>query len=178
MNNKHSYKDRRYEIVPYNPDWTNKFEEYKSKIKKIFPNFQIEHIGSTSVLGMAGKPCIDILVIVDDIKTVEGNVREMEQAGFEYAGQFVMENSRLFRVMKDNSLLANIHFFPIGHPHNDEMINLRNYLRAHPQEAENYSKIKENLYSKYENDYASYRKYKDEYMNELKKRVQKKIATS
>jgi GrpB-like predicted nucleotidyltransferase (UPF0157 family) len=178
MNNKHSYKDRRYEIVPYNPDWTNKFEEYKSKIKKIFPNFQIEHIGSTSVLGMAGKPCIDILVIVDDIKTVEGNVREMEQAVFEYAGQFVMENSRLFRVMKDNSLLANIHFFPIGHPHNDEMINLRNYLRAHPQEAENYSKIKENLYSKYENDYASYRKYKDEYMNELKKRVQKKIATS
>ncbi len=178
MDNKHSYKDRKYDIVPYNPDWANQFEEYKLRIQKVFPDFQIEHIGSTSVPGMAGKPCIDVLVIVDDIKTVEEHINDMEQTGFEYAGQFVMENSRLFRVMKDNTLLANVHFFPVGHLHNDEMISLRDYLRSHPEEAESYSKIKNELYSNYSNDYASYRKYKDEYMNELKKRVQKEIATS
>lgn len=177
MNNKHSYKDRKYEIVPYNPNWVNQFEEYKLKIQKIFPNFQIEHIGSTSVPGMSGKPCIDVLVMVNDLKTVEEHTSDMEQAGFEYGGQFVMENSRLFRVMKDNALLANIHFFPIGHTHNEEMIGLRNYLRSHPEETESYSKIKKELYSKYKDDYASYRKYKDEYMNELKKRVIE-IATS
>jgi len=175
---KYSYKDRKYNIVPYNPDGVNQFEEYKSKIQKIFTDIQIEHIGSTAVPGMAGKPCIDILVIVDKLKTVEEHIDDMEQAGFKYAGQFVMENSRLFRVIKDNTLLANVHFFPAGHPHNDEMLGMRNYLRSHSEEVQNYSKIKNELYSKYENDYASYRKYKDEYMNELKKRVQKEIATS
>lgn len=181
MNNKHSYKDRKYDVVPYDQSWPSQFENHASKIRKIFgENIQIEHIGSTSVPGMDGKPCIDVLVMIKDLKIVEDHVSDMEEVGFEYAGQFVMENSRLFRVMKDNTLLANIHFFPIGHPHNGEMIDLRNYLRAHPEEVKSYSELKNELYVKYSNDYASYRKYKDEYMAELKKRVleQKEIATS
>jgi len=169
--NKHPYKDRKYDVVPYNPDWPKQFEEYASKVKKIFGNLQVEHIGSTSVVGMSGKLCIDVLVIVKDLKMVEGHISDMEQAGFEYAGQFVMPDSRLLRVIKDNVLYANIHFFPEGHPHNDEMISLRNYLRSHPTEVDRYTKIKKELYSKYSNDYASYRKYKDEYMDDLKKRV-------
>ena len=170
MDNIHSYKDRKYNIVPYNPDWVNQFAEYKEKIQNIFKNVEIEHIGSTSVSGMSGKPCIDVLVIVSELKAVEEHIGDMEQVGFQYAGQFVTENSRLFRIMKDNTHLANIHFFPIGHPHNKEMLDLRNYLRVHPEEVKAYSELKNELYSKYANHYASYRKYKDEYMAELKKR--------
>lgn len=172
MNNKHSYKDRKYDVVSYDSNWPNQFENYALKIRKIFgDDVQIEHIGSTSVFGMDGKPCIDLLVMVKDLKMVEEHISDMENVGFQYAGQFVMESSRLFRVMENNHLLANIHFFPVGHPHNAEMINLRDYLRKHPEEVEVYSNIKKELYSKYKNDYASYRKYKDEYMDGLKKRV-------
>ena len=171
--NNNSYKDRRYTIGSYDPGWLNQFEEYEAKIKRIFPYVQIEHIGSTSVPCMKGKSCIDVLVITDDLQNIEDNIPVMEQAGFEYAGQFVMENSRLFRVMKDHELLANIHFFLKGHPHIKEMLDLREYLRTHITEAEAYSNIKEELYKRYPNDYASYRKHKDEYMSELKKRAQK-----
>jgi len=170
--NKHSYKDRRYSIVPYDPMWPAQFESYADKIKKIFGNsVLIEHIGSTAVPGMSGKPCIDVLVIMDDLTNIEGRVKEMEQAGFVDAGQFVMENSRLFRVVKDNALLANIHFFPKGHPHNKEMIKVRDYLRTHSEEAEAYSAMKNDLYVRYADDYATYRKYKDEYMDALVKRA-------
>ncbi|HBV01572.1 MAG TPA: hypothetical protein DEF00_04290 [Candidatus Taylorbacteria bacterium] len=168
---KHSYKDRKYNVIPYDSDWPEQFEEYASKIKNIFGDVQIEHIGSTAVPGMSGKPCIDVLVIVKDLKTAERHIRDMEQAEFEYSGPFVTEDSRLFRLIKDNVLYANIHFFPIGHPHNNEMISLRNYLRSHPEETKAYSNIKNELYSKYSNDYASYRKFKDEYMNDLMKRI-------
>lgn len=168
---KHLYKDRKYDVVPYNPNWPKQFEEYKAKLEKIFGNVQIEHIGSTSVPGMAGKTCIDVLVIVGDLQIVKDHISDMEQAGFEYAGPFVIEDSQLFRVMKDNVSLANIHFFPVGHPHNNEMLDLRNYLQSHPKEVEAYSNLKNALYSKYKNDYTSYRKYKDEYMHDLKKRV-------
>jgi len=120
---------------------------------------------------MSGKPCIDLLVLVSDLKYVDDNIKEMEEEGFEYAGEYVMNDSRLFRVSKDNTILANIHFFPSNHPHVTEMINLRNYFRSHPEEVIAYSKIKNDLYIKYPNDYASYRKYKDEYMNNLKTRI-------
>jgi len=170
-NNEYLYKDRKYDVVPYDSNWSNQFVEYALKIKKIFGDVQIEHIGSTSVPGMLGKSCIDILVIVQDLKIVEDHVVDMELAGFEYAGQFVVDDSRLFRVMQNNVLLANVHFFPVGHPHNKEMLGLRDYLRVHPKEVNAYSKIKNELYLKYPNDYASYRKYKDEYMEGLKKRA-------
>lgn len=174
--NKHPYKDRKYEVVPYNSQWPFQFQEYAKKISTIFRESQIEHIGSTAVPGMAGKPCIDVLVLINDLETVEAHVNDMEQAGFEYAGEFVMPDSRLFRVMKDNILLANIHFFLAQHAHVKEMLALRDYLRSHSQEVEAYSVAKENLYRKYSNDYASYRKYKDEYMNELIKRMDQELC--
>jgi GrpB-like predicted nucleotidyltransferase (UPF0157 family) len=170
---KYSYQSRKYAVVSYNPDWVKQFKDLKLKIEKIFKDVEIEHVGSTSIPGMAGKECIDILVVVNDLKVVEEHILDMENFGFEYAGEFVMSNSRLFRVTKDNEMLANIHFFPLGHPHNKEMISLRNYLRSHPEEVKAYSQLKEDLFLKYKNEYASYRKYKDEYMYALKERVLK-----
>jgi GrpB-like predicted nucleotidyltransferase (UPF0157 family) len=51
------------------------------------------------------------------------------------------------------------------------MIGVRDYLRSHPEEVNAYSLKKKELYTLYADDYASYRKYKDEYMNELIKRA-------
>ena len=138
----HPYKDRKYKIVAYNPEWVKKFENYASKIRTIFPSVQVEHIGSTSVPGMSGKPCVDLLVTVPDIEFVKNKKDDMEAVGFEYAGSFVTKDSVLFRVMQDNELVANIHFFPIGHPHNIEMLSLRDYLRNHPEEVRAYSDTK------------------------------------
>lgn len=169
-----SYKDRKYKILPYNADWLKMFEMYSAKISEIFSDVEglkIEHIGSTSINRMSGKDCIDVLVSVNDLTQVENRIEEMEKAGFLYAGQFLMEGSRLFRVMKDSSLLANIHFFISGHPHAEQMIKFRDYLRENPEEAENYSKLKEELFTKYPDDYSLYRKYKDEYVNSLNKRI-------
>ena len=169
--NKHLYKDRMYRITFYDPHWHDQFEQYASMLQRIFIDARIEHIGSTSVPGMCGKFSIDVLVIVNDLKTAEEHRDEMVHAGFDYAGQFVMDDSRLFRMMRDNILLANIHFFPVGHPHIEEMLGLKNYLRSNPDEVTAYSRLKNELYAKYPNDYASYRRYKDVYMNELIKRA-------
>jgi len=173
---KHPYKSREYKLVPYDSSWVNQFEKYALQIRKIFgEDISVEHIGSTSVPGMVGKPCIDLLVMVNDLQVVKDHMGEMKEAGFEYAGEFVMEGSLLFRVVDDNTILANIHFFLKGHQHNKEMIDLRDYLRTHPEEIEKYSQLKQELYSKYSNDYALYRKYKDLYMRELKTRVKKSL---
>lgn len=47
-------------IEPYNPDWPEKFNAEKERLLPILGNVAIEHIGSTSVPGLAAKPTIDI----------------------------------------------------------------------------------------------------------------------
>ncbi len=168
---KQSYKDREYTVVPYDAEWSEQYAVYTARIKNIFGEIQTEHIGSTSVPGMTGKPCIDVLVLINDLRIVEDHIDDMQQAGFEYAGQFVMPDSRLFRVTRDNTLIVNIHFFPPQHVHVAEMLTLRDYLRSHPGEVQAYSTLKLDLHKKYPNDYASYRKYKDNYMDGLKNRA-------
>lgn len=172
-NGSNHYKDRKYYIVPYDPNWIILFEKYASRIKNLFEDAVIEHIGSTSVLGMSGKDCIDILVVVKDLVVVEESVEAMKNNNFEYVGAYVTKDSRLFRVIGLDGVivLCNIHFFPRGHFHVKEMLAVRDYLRLHPEEVTIYSNLKLALYAKYPQDYSLYRKYKDEYMNELNKKV-------
>jgi GrpB-like predicted nucleotidyltransferase (UPF0157 family) len=167
------YKDRVYTVLPYDPQWANSFTRLAAKIKKIFgvDALDIQHIGSTSVPGMSGKPTIDVLVLVDSLEVAEAHAADMERAGFEYEGEFVMPDSRLFRMMNNNTLLANVHIFLQDHPHVLEMLGLRDYLRTHLEEVSAYSNLKIELYEKYRNEYANYRKDKDAYMAELKKRA-------
>mgnify|MGYP001611918780 FL=1 len=72
---------------------------------------------------------------------------------------------------ESNTRLCNVHVFPKDHPHVKEMLRLRDYFRSHAEEVEKYAKLKKELATKYPNDYAQYRKLKDEYMEDLKKRV-------
>ena len=168
-----SYKNKKYSLDQYDPNWPAQFMAYSDRIKNIFGDkVLLEHIGSTAVPDMSGKPCIDVLAIVEDLAIIDNDhAHKLEKEGFIDAGEFVMENARLFRDMKDNKLRANVHFFKIGHPHIAEMIGVRDYLRSHPEEVAAYSAVKKELYSKYAEDYPSYRKSKDKYMDEIMKKA-------
>jgi len=48
-------------IVIPNPDWPNHYQKMKQQILKTIGSTPIEHIGSTSVLGLGSKPIIDIM---------------------------------------------------------------------------------------------------------------------
>jgi GrpB-like predicted nucleotidyltransferase (UPF0157 family) len=172
---KYSYRNRAYDVVSYDPRWPSEFESQASKIRAIFGSdiVGVEHVGSTAVPGMNGKPVTDILVLVDDVSVADKHRAEMESAGYDYAGDFVMPGAILFRKMNGETLLSNVHVFQREHPHVREMLQLRDYLRDNPGEVKAYSELKKDLYAKYKEDYAQYRKHKDEYMEELKRRAVK-----
>lgn len=168
------YKDRKYDIVAYNPIWKTRFNNEANIIKDIFGNeVRIEHVGSTSIEGMEGKACIDILVILNDLNIVKDHISDMENSDYLYRGSYVSDDSFLFTKVKNNAIETNIHFFPKEHPHIKEMLNLRDYLRNNPKEVIEYSQLKKDLYEKYSNDYGEYRKEKDEYMEKLNNRAKK-----
>ena len=168
-----NYKNRKYEILPYDRKWPQQFAEHEKILKSIFSDkaISIEHIGSTAVADLMGKPTIDILILVDDV-TIAGKLnQQMEIAGYHSLGEYVTQGAWLFVKESNNTRHCNIHVFHKDHPHAQEMLQLRDYFRTHPEIVSEYSKLKLDLVKKYPNDYGKYRKYKDEWMNTLKLRI-------
>lgn len=168
-----SYSVREYDIVSYDEQWPIRFKAIQQKLKAIFRDdaVAIEHIGSTSVPGMEGKSIIDALIVLAEQADLDSHRKEMEKAEYVYQGQMVTDGSRLYRETEGNNILANIHVFHVTHPHVNQLLGFRDYLRAHPEAVAEYSAIKRELLRKYPNDYAAYRKEKDVFLNDLKKRA-------
>jgi len=167
------YKNRKYTVAPYNPEWKKWFETEVEILRPIFSDkaTSIEHIGSTAVPGLAGKPKIDILITIQKIEIADELLGKIENIGYKALGDYINKGSRLFVKETDGMRLMNLHIFEVEHPHVKDMLDLRNYLRSHREIVEEYSKLKFDLVNKYPNDYGSYRKYKDEWMDELKKKL-------
>lgn len=68
MMTKYTTVNREYSIEEYSPIWVEKFTVIQKVIQNIFGNkaLQIEHVGSTSMVGMKSKPIIDVLIIVEN----------------------------------------------------------------------------------------------------------------
>ena len=71
-------------IVNYDPTWPAKFEMHRGLITKTLGDaaLQIEHIGSTSVPGLAAKPIVDILVVVSDSADESRYLPQLTAAGY------------------------------------------------------------------------------------------------
>ena len=67
---------RKFQLVKYNPEWPILFEQYSKELKEALTTniTQIYHIGSTSVRGLTSKPIIDIICVVNDLKTVKDSL--------------------------------------------------------------------------------------------------------
>jgi GrpB-like predicted nucleotidyltransferase (UPF0157 family) len=74
------------ELAEYDPAWVGRFEVEAVLIAGALGEVarQIEHVGSTSVPGLAAKPTIDVAVGVDRLDVVLRHVEPMAAAGFVY----------------------------------------------------------------------------------------------
>lgn len=170
---KEKYKGRRYSVQEYDPNWVTQYETEVNDLESALGSelLSVEHVGSTSVPGLAGKPTVDILAVVQKIEQVEDFIGKLESLGYKYLGQYVMEGSRLFAKEENNTRLVDLHFYHQGHVHIDEMLDLRDYFRTHPEAVKEYTNLKFDLINKYPDDYGSYREHKDKWMNALKAKV-------
>lgn len=171
MTNK--YQGRKYEVLPYDKNWVRLFGDEEKKIKEIFSDcvVGIEHVGSTSVSGMSGKPTIDILVLVNDISCGDAPISGMEKNGYVSRGEYIAVDSCSFAKEKDGHILFNVHIFKPEHNEAKKILLLRDFLRRNKDEADNYGSFKLQLFEKYSEDYGMYRKEKDKYMERLMTRA-------
>jgi GrpB-like predicted nucleotidyltransferase (UPF0157 family) len=160
---------KKVEVVPYNPRWRDVFEaEAKHIAVALGENVvAIHHIGSTAIPNIFAKPVIDLLVEVRDITRVIEQSSAMESLGYQVMGEFGIPGRRYFR--KDNHegiRTHQIHAFEAGSAEVVRHLAFRDYLIAHPEDAQKYSELKRRLAEENSQNMDGYIDGKDGFIKE------------
>jgi GrpB-like predicted nucleotidyltransferase (UPF0157 family) len=153
------------EVVPYNLNWPEVFASEAELIKQALGNncITIHHIGSTSVPGLSAKPIIDMLPVVKNIQEVDKATKAMESLGYEAKGEYGIAFRRYFQ-KGQNARTHNVHVYQEGDPEISRYLKFRDWMRSHPNDAENYAKLKQELAAKFPDDILQYCNGKDPFV--------------
>ena len=143
------------EIVDYDTDWPGKFERHAKIIARaIGRSPRIEHIGSTSVPGLAAKPIIDILVIVPDSANEAAYRPHLEAAGYVLrVREPAWKEHRMFRTPEKD---VHIHIYSAGCDEIQRNLTFRNWLRRNVEDRIHYERVKRELATKEWSDMDAY----------------------
>jgi GrpB-like predicted nucleotidyltransferase (UPF0157 family) len=132
-------------LYDYDPEWASAFEREAQRIRGILGSRVklLEHAGSTSVVGLAAKPIIDLVLAVPDSSNESSYVPEMELNG--YVLRVREPDWFQHRLFKGPDTDINLHVFTVGCPEIDQMLMFRDWLRAHPGDRDAYSARKREL---------------------------------
>ncbi|MBO5323224.1 MAG: GrpB family protein [Oscillospiraceae bacterium] len=128
----------------------------------------IQHVGSTAIVGIHAKPIIDIAVGVTSLNAVMPHIPSLEKHGIIYRKQDV-EGQMLF-VMGDfekNIRTHHIHVVLWNSTPWQDYVNFRAYLNAFPEKARSYDDLKCSLAVKFAQDRGSYTQAKQELIAKL-----------
>lgn len=170
---------RRIEVVAHHPQWSEQFEQEVDELAVVFGDEIVaaHHIGSTAIPGILAKPIIDILLEVRHIDRIDAFNDEMRARGYLPKGAFGIPGRRFFIKGTEDSRSHHIHVFQAGDPEFERHLAFRDYLRAHPEEAQTYSRLKEELARRFPHDIEGYTAGKDEFIKEIERRAEAWIRT-
>lgn len=120
-------------LAPADPGGAAIAAEEAARIRGFLPEAVVEHVGASSV-PMEGKPVIDLLVGVAAVSPA------MRLPDYEACGEAGVPGRLYFR--RRNAPSINAHLVARGGPLWRDAIALREYLRAHPDEASKYAEAK------------------------------------
>jgi GrpB-like predicted nucleotidyltransferase (UPF0157 family) len=153
---------KRVEVVDYSPQWPLAFEQLRQLYITTLNGLiiDIQHVGSTSVPGLAAKPVIDIDIIIESAHRLAPVVDKLAAIGYEHRGNLGMEGREAFKynigvtgvVLPSHNLYVCI----AGSTSLQNHLLLRNYLLANPAAVVQYASLKKQLAEKYPFDIDKY----------------------
>ncbi|TWP49652.1 GrpB family protein [Lentzea tibetensis] len=140
----------------YDPSWPGLYAREESRIRAALgSSVRIEHVGSTSVPGLAAKPIIDILLVVPSSADEASYAPALESAG--YVLRLREPGWQEHRLFKGPDTDINLHVFSPGAEEIDRMISFRDWLRTSETDRLEYERTKRSLAAReweYVQDYA------------------------
>ena len=144
-------------VVDYDPAWPAVFERLRARIWPVVRDvaLEIEHMGSTSVPGLAAKPIIDMSVVVASAAEVPLAIERLATLGYEHMGDLGIAGREAFN-NPDGLPAHHLYLCPRDSLGLANPLAVRDYLRSHPQTAREYGDLKKLLAREFPRDIISY----------------------
>jgi len=160
------------EVVDYDPAWISAFEKEAAILNAVFEQrvIKVHHVGSTAVPGLAAKPIIDILVVLDHTDDINSFDRAMEDVGYRVRGECLDAlipgtPGRFYFIKETNGVRSHhVHVCAKGHWEIFDKLAFRDYLRAHSNKATAYGELKRSIAARYRFDNIGYMRAKDNFV--------------
>ncbi len=143
-------------IVDYDPLWPQRFETLRSGIWPAVADLalSVEHVGSTSVPGLAAKPVIDMDVVVPRAKLRDAIAR-LATLGYAHRGDLGIPDREAF-ARPAGSPPHHLYLCPPDSPAHANHMAVRDHLRANPSVAGDYGRLKQRLAREFPDDIDGY----------------------
>jgi GrpB-like predicted nucleotidyltransferase (UPF0157 family) len=163
-------------ILPYDPGWPLRAGEITAQLTGVLKEnlLGVEHIGSTSIPGLAAKPVIDLLPIVKDLSQLDTQRPSIEELGYEWRGEFGIAGRRFCALTSPaGQRLVHLHFYQKESEPILRHLAFRDYLRAHPLIVKEYEQEKRRAAALYPDDSLAYNDEKADWVQYHEKKAVK-----
>lgn len=152
-------------VRDYDPQWARDFEGLCERIWPLVQDIAvaIEHVGSTSVPGLAAKAIIDLDVIVPSQQGVRTAIERLTAVDYAYRGNLGIEGREAFRAAV-NEPAHNLYVCRRDSAALRDHIAFRDYLRTHPETAGAYAQLKRYLAKQFHDDVDLYAQSKTNFI--------------
>ena len=160
-------------VLPYDEKWGQAFLDIKLELDAALGGLaiSIEHVGSTSVPGLAAKPIIDIDVVVRRTDMAAA-IKALSTIGYEHEGNGGIEDREMFKYSdKEHLMEHHLYVCPEDSVELKRHVLFRDYLRVHPEAVQAYSQIKKEAAELYPHDIDSYINHKGTVIEKIYKAI-------
>ena len=158
-------------VVDYDPCWPAKFRKHAEILSRALGGkaLAIEHMGSTSVPGLAAKPIIDIVVLVEDSSEEVAYLPALVEAGYVLRAR--EPNWHQHRMFRTPELDVHVHIFSQGCIEVTRVLAFRDRLRANAEDRLLYESVKRKLAKEDWPDMNAYARAKTEVVEQITARA-------
>ena len=160
------------EVVDYSSHWPSEFEALAAPIRAALGDLAlaVEHIGSTSVPGLAAKPIIDLDVVISSRLKLPETLARLAALGYVHRSNLGIPGREAFHWIGPKR--HHLYVCAVDTPSLRQHLLFRDYLRAHPAEAQAYGELKKRLAEQHRNDREAYGLAKTDFATRILSRAE------
>ncbi|MGX6601325.1 GrpB family protein [Micromonosporaceae bacterium Da 78-11] len=158
-------------IEDYDPAWAGRFATVGTALHEGLGDLVIavEHVGSTSVPGLAAKPIIDVDLLIADTADESRYLPALERLGYCLVLREPWWHGH--RMLVDAAEDVHLHVWPQDAPEPIRHRLLRDWLRSHPDDRELYAATKRRLARETEANPGDYTLAKSDVIDDIYTRI-------
>jgi GrpB-like predicted nucleotidyltransferase (UPF0157 family) len=166
-------RDPAVRMVEYDPGWPEEAARELRRVGEALGGLavRLDHVGSTSVPGLAAKPIVDLQVSVTALEPQAAYVEPLEAIGYLFVPFATAPEYHFFGMPPERPRTHHLHVCLAGSFEERRHLAVRDFLRADPAEAARYESVKRESARLHPEDRVAYMAGKESFILAMERRA-------